>query len=147
MPIDASLVGTTSAAETIEITAEAIRQFAKAVGDENPLCYDEAAAGAAGFAGLVAPPTFVTKFRPSLSSFQIDPIKMRLLHGEEEYTYSRPLVAGDRLTIQTRVAEVRSRPGAGGMTFLTLETTGTDASGTHVYTGKTLAILRIPEGA
>jgi acyl dehydratase len=148
MPIDASLVGAESQAETVEITAEAIRQFADAIGDDNPLCHDEAAARAAGFPGLVAPPTFVTKFRQSVSSFQIDPIKMRLLHGEEEYTYSRPLVAGDRLTIQTRVAEVRSRPTQGGtMTFVTLETTGKDASGAHVYTGKTLAILRIPEGA
>jgi acyl dehydratase len=148
MPIDASLVGAESQAETVEVTAEAIRQFADAVGDNNPLSHDETAARAAGFPGLVAPPTFVTKFRQSVASFQIDPIKMRLLHGEEEYTYSRPLVAGDRLTIQTRVAEVRSRPAQGTtMTFVTLETTGKDASGTHVYTGKTLAILRIPEGA
>jgi acyl dehydratase len=149
MPIDASLVGAESEAETVEVTAEAIRQFADAVGDDNPLSHDEAAARAAGHPGLVAPPTFVTKFRQSVSAFAIDPIKMRLLHGEEEYSYSRPLYAGDTLTIQTRVAEVRQRPGKGStMTFVTLETSGTDASGAHVYTGRTLAILRIPdEGA
>ncbi len=146
MPIDASLVGAESPAETVEVTVEAIRQFADAVGDDNPIFHDEAAARAAGHPALVAPPTYVTKFRQFISAFAIDPIKMRLLHGEEEYSYTRPLYAGDRLTIQTRVAEVRQRPGKGGtMTFVTLETTGKDASGAHVYTGRTLAILRIPE--
>jgi|SRR5579859_2599127 len=146
MPIDASIVGAESPAETVEVTAEAIRQFAAAVGDDNPVHHDEAAARAAGHPALVAPPTYVTKFRQFVSAFAIDPIKMRLLHGEEEYIYNRPLYAGDTLTIQTRVAEVRQRPGKGGtMTFVTLETTGTDASGAHVYTGRTLAILRIPE--
>ncbi len=146
MPLDASLVGAESPAETVEVTAEDIRQFADAVGDDNPLCHDEAAARAAGYPGLVAPPTFVTRFRQFVPAFTIDPIKMRLLHGEEEYIYSRPLHAGDRLTIQTRIAEVRQRPGKGGtMTFVTLETTGKDATGSHVYTGRTLAILRIPE--
>ncbi len=149
MPIDASLVGAESPAETVEVTDEAIRQFADAIGDDNPLYHDEAAARAAGYPSLIAPPTYVTKFRQSISSFNIDPVKMRLLHGEEEYSYSRPLHAGDTLTIQTRVAEVRQRPGKGDiMTFVTLETTGTDRSGAHVYTGRTLAILRIPqEGA
>jgi acyl dehydratase len=149
MPIDASLVGETSTAETVEVTAEAIRQFADAIGDENPLYHDEEAAQAAGYPTLIAPPTYVTKFRQFIGALPIDPIKMRLLHGEEEYTYVRPLCAGDVLTIQTRVAEVRQRPGKGDvMTFVTLETTGTDSSGGRVYIGRTLAILRIPqEGA
>ena len=146
MPLDASIVGAESPAETVEVTAEAIRQFADAVGDDSPLSHDEAAARAAGYPGLVAPPTFVTKFRQSIAAFAIDPVKMRLLHGEEEYSYSRPLHAGDTLTIQSRVAEFRQRPTRdGAMTFVTLETTGKDAAGAHVYTGRTLAILRIPE--
>ena len=146
MPIDASIVGSESPAETFEVTAEAIRQFADAVGDDNPIYHDEAAARAAGYPALVAPPTYVTKFRQFIPAFTIDPIKMRLLHGEEEYLYSRPLLAGDKLTVQARIAEIRQRPGKGGtMTFATLETTGTDVNGAHVYTGRTLAILRIPE--
>ncbi|HEY7346699.1 MAG TPA: MaoC family dehydratase N-terminal domain-containing protein [Ktedonobacterales bacterium] len=146
MSIDASIVGAESPAQTVEITADAIRQFADAVGDDTPIFHDEAAARAAGHPALVAPPTFVTRFRQFVGALPIDPIKMRLLHGEEEYTYTRPLYAGDTLTIQTRVAEVRQRPGKDGtMTFVTLETTGKDASGAHVYTGRTLAILRIPE--
>jgi acyl dehydratase len=146
MPIDASLVGAESDAQIVEVTAEAIRQFADAIGDANPIYHDEAVARAAGYPALIAPPTYVTKFRQFVGAFQIDPIKMRLLHGEEEYSYARPLHAGDTLTIQTRVAEVRQRPGKDGvMTFVTLETTGKDASGARVYTGRTLAILRIPE--
>jgi acyl dehydratase len=146
MPIDASIVGAESPAEMVEVTAEAIRQFADAIGDDNPLYHDEAVARAAGHSALIAPPTYVTKFRQFVGALPIDPIKMRLLHGEEEYVYTRPLYAGDKLTIQTRIAEIRQRPGKGGiMTFATLETTGTDSSGAHVYTGRTLAILRIPE--
>jgi acyl dehydratase len=146
MPIDASIVGAESPIETVEVTAEAIRQFADAIGDDNPIYHDEAAARAAGHPALVAPPTYVTKFRVFVPAFAIDPIKMRLLHGEEEYIYSRPLYAGDTLTIQARIAEIRQRPSKGSiMTFATLETTGKDSSGAHVYTGRTLAILRIPE--
>ena len=42
-----------------EIGRAAIRYFALAIGDENPLYTDEAYARAAGYPSIVAPPTFV----------------------------------------------------------------------------------------
>jgi len=49
---------------------EKIRDFATAIGDFNPLYHDEAAAKAAGYDDIIAPPTFLTtlgfKFGPQV---------------------------------------------------------------------------------
>ena len=67
---------------------------------------------AAGFPGLVAPPTFPLaltaneRFRHSL-----DLGTRSILHGEQQFEYARPIVAGDRLTVVTRVADVQEKAG------------------------------------
>ena len=44
--------------ETYFVGVEKIREFARAIGDENPLYIDRDAARAAGYPDVVAPPTF-----------------------------------------------------------------------------------------
>src|SRR5262245_53626249 len=98
MPLDQSLVGQETIPQTSTIPVEQIRQFASAVGDTNPVFRDEAAARAAGFPNVLAPPTFVTRFRAEYATVGLDPEKMQVLHGEQEYIYERPLHAGDTVT-------------------------------------------------
>jgi acyl dehydratase len=80
-----------------------IRIFAQAIADPNPLYVDHDAARAAGFPGVVAPPTFVEASR------HFDPDSHLRLHGaasaegtalhaEQHYEYHRPVCAGDVLT-------------------------------------------------
>jgi acyl dehydratase len=56
--LDPSLIGKEVAIGTFTVTAEDIRAFAEAIGDLNPLYLDADAARAAGYANVIAPPTF-----------------------------------------------------------------------------------------
>ena len=142
--LDRSLVGRESEPWTVEVERGMIQRFAEALGDPNPIYVDEAAARAAGHAALVAPPTFPAalavneRFRHSLD------LGTRLvLHGEQQIEYSRAVVAGDRLTIRSRVAEVLERPGSSGpMDVLVIEDEARDPQGALVFRSRATLVLR-----
>jgi acyl dehydratase len=142
--LDRTLIGRESEPVLHEVEKGAIRRFAEALGDPNPLYQDEAAARAAGFGSLLAPPTFPVvltqneRFRHSL-----DLGTRSVLHGEQSFEYARPIVAGDRLVVKTRVADVQERPGASGpMDVLVLEDDGRDEKGEIVFRARATFILR-----
>src|SRR5712691_7557596 len=115
MPIDKSLIGTSSTLQAFEVTQEAVQRFIEAIEDtsaqdEAPLQY--------------APPTFPTTFRMRVPGLELDGSKMQLLHGEQEYNYTRRLHVGEQVTCVVRIVDVRKRSGrSGDMTFMVSETT------------------------
>jgi acyl dehydratase len=142
--LDRSLIGRESEPVVHEVERNAVRRFADALGDPNPLYQDEAAARAAGYPGLLAPPTFPLalasneRFRHSL-----DLGTRSVLHGEQQIEYGRPLVAGDRITVVSRVADVHEKPGASGpMDVLVVEDEGRDDRGELVFRARATLILR-----
>jgi acyl dehydratase len=142
--LDRSLIGRESEPVLHEVEKGAIRRFADAMGDPNPLYQDEAMARASGFAGLVAPPTFPAvlamneKFRHSL-----DLGTRSILQSEQVIEYGRVVVAGDRVTMKSRVAEVAERPSASGpMDVLVLEEEGRDDQGELLFRCRETLILR-----
>jgi acyl dehydratase len=142
--LDKSLIGRESEPTVVEVEKGMIRRLVEAVGDANPAYSDEAAARAAGYASLVAPPTFPVvlsineRFRHSL-----DLGTRSLLLGEESIEYGRPVVAGDRLTLRSRVADVQERAGTSGATdVLVLETEARGADGELVFKTRETFILR-----
>lgn len=139
--VDRQLIGTTSAATTVEVEKGAIRRFAQALGDTNPLYWDEAAAQAAGFRSLVAPPTFpVTLGRNPIPGLTLPSAGM--IHGEQEFQYGEPIVAGDVITITTTLADVKSRSGSRGhMTILTFKTEGVNQAAKPVFISRAVVIV------
>ncbi len=142
--LDKSLIGRESEPVVHDVERNAIRRFAEALGDPNPIYVDEAAAKWAGFPGLVAPPTFAVtmvvndRFRHSL-----DLGTRNVLHGEQTIETARPIVVGDRITVKTKVADVQERTGPSGtMDFLVLEDEGRDAQGELVFRTRETLILR-----
>jgi acyl dehydratase len=142
--LDRSLIGRESEPVVHEIERSAIRRFADALGDPNPLYQDEATARAAGHPALVAPPTFPValtsneRFRHSL-----DLGTRSMLHAEQQFEYQRPLVAGDRITVVSRVADVLERPSASGpMDVIVIEDEGRDDKGELVFRTRATLILR-----
>lgn len=142
--LDRSLIGRQSEPVVHEVEKGAIRHFAEALGDPNPLYQDEAAARGAGYAGLLAPPTFPValttneRFRHSL-----DLGTRSVIHGEQQLEYARPLVAGDVITVVSRVADVQERPGASGPTdVIVIEDEGRDGKGELVFRSRATLILR-----
>lgn len=122
---------------TYEVSREKIRSFADAIGDHNPLYRDPAAAQAAGYSDVLAPPTFLTVlgFRFAANSPIIDPdlgLNYALVvHGEQQFLAHRPVVAGDVLTSIGTVADIRD---AGRNELMTMVTEVTDAAGEKVAT-------------
>ena len=142
--LDRSLIGRESEPVVHEVEKNQVRRFAEALGDPSPLATDEAAARAAGFQALVAPATFAIalasneRFRHSL-----DLGTRNILHGEQSFEYARPILAGDRITVRSKVADVQERAGASGpMDVLVIEDEGRDDKNELVFRTRATLILR-----
>lgn len=132
--------------ENLEIEAGKVEEFARAIGDENPVHRDEAAAAERGFEDVVAPLTFTRtgyfqRYRPEGidTDLGFDDLGLRseyLVHGEQEYEFERPLRVGDVLTGTTTLTDVYQRDGSRGgtMTFLEYVTEYEDQEGDLVLT-------------
>ncbi|MDP1877920.1 MAG: MaoC family dehydratase N-terminal domain-containing protein [Actinomycetota bacterium] len=137
-------------AATYVVGREKIREFAAAVGEANPACVDVAAARALGYPDLVAPPTFgiVLSMRASRAVIFDPDLGLdytRVVHGEQRFSFIRPIVAGDELLVATTIESIRSM--AGNDMIMTRGDVGT-ASGEAVLTTYSLLVARGPdEGA
>lgn len=123
---------------------EKVREFARAVFATSPLNHDPAAAMAAGYRDVVAPPTFaVVVQEATLGQLLAEPDAgidfTRVVHGDQRFSYSRPIVAGDELTATLTVASVKS---LGAHSMVTAESSIVDASGDHVVTAISTLVVR-----
>jgi acyl dehydratase len=120
LALDKSFVGKVFAPFTFEVDKSKIREFAQALGEENPIFFNEAAAQAAGLPGIVAPPTFPTAFKmwgeggssPHIQAMGGD--VSRLLHGGEAYEYYGLICPGDVITGQTKVVSIEEKESRSG---------------------------------
>lgn len=123
---------------------EKIREFASAVGLGDPLHFDVEAAKAAGYADVVAPPTFPIVLTMAASQMIIDDPELgmdysRVLHGDQRFAYARPVVAGDELVCVNTVEEITSRA---GHDFLTTRTDVSTTAGEHVVSAWSKLVVR-----
>ena len=123
-----------------------LKFFAQAIGETNPIYTDEAAAKAAGYADLPAPPTFI--FAAELDSNAVfgllDLLGVplgKVLHGEQGFEYFAPVVAGDTITIASRVKDIYDKRG-GALEFLELESTATNQRGEAVAAMRNVTVVR-----
>ncbi|WOV84879.1 MaoC family dehydratase N-terminal domain-containing protein [Sporosarcina jeotgali] len=122
MDLDKSMIGISSNPYIAEIDREHVTRFAQAIGDENPLYFDETYANDTAYKGVSVPPTFLVALGSSVEL----PLKLdfkRMLHGEQEFIYHQPVRIGDRLECTMAVTDVYDRVGKSGtMQFLVLDT-------------------------
>ncbi len=123
---------------------EKIREFSRAVLSTNPINLDVEAARAAGHSDLVAPPTFpVVVQEATLAQLLAEPDAgidfSRVVHGEQRFTYTRAIVAGDELTATLTVSSVKS---LGGHNMVTADSDIVDANGKHVVTAISTLVVR-----
>ena len=112
-------IGKRSAPLVIHVTKEAIREFADAIADPNPLYHDEGAALASGFAGVIAPPTFAIRFGFNrvpgldfpLAPLEVPPPDARMLYIQHEFSYGEVITAGDTITTQGWVTDIETSEG------------------------------------
>lgn len=123
---------------------EKVREFARAVKSEAPIHHDPAAATAAGYTDVVAPPTFaVVVQEQTLAQLLADEEAgvdfSRVVHGDQRFSYTRPIVAGDVLTATLTVAAVKQ---LGGHSMVTASSEIVDAAGEHVATAISTLVVR-----
>ena len=142
--IDRSLIGARAPGYVVAVEKGAIRKFADAIGDANPVYRDDAAARAQGYGGIIAPPTFPVSFLPGEEPpWTRDLDRRRILAGEQRFSYTRPIVAGDVLTCVVVFKDVIDKQGRSGrMEIILQEVVGTDADGNHVFTNTKSTVYR-----
>jgi acyl dehydratase len=87
-----------------------------ATGEQSPICHDPAAARAAGHADIVAPTTFpIVVTLNAMGDAVTDPSVgvdwSRVVHGDQRFSYDRPIVAGDELTVHTVIESIKTLAG------------------------------------
>jgi len=145
MPVNPELLGRVFApAPPYLVGREKVREFARAVRATSPLNYDPGAASAAGYSDVVAPPTFaIVVQEATLAQLLAEPDAgidfSRVVHGEQRFSYTRPIVAGDELTATLAVTSIKS---LGGHSMVTAESSIADATGAHVVTTISTLVVR-----
>ncbi|MGQ4618667.1 fused (3R)-hydroxyacyl-ACP dehydratase subunits HadA/HadB [Nocardia sp. R7R-8] len=112
-----------------EVGREKIREYARAVQDFHPVHWSEDAADELGYAGLVAPTTFISiaamlanrkLFESVITGYDV------FVQTDQVFELHRPVVAGDRLVSDVELASVRR---IAGKDLLTVTNTFTDQAG------------------
>ncbi|MFI1191483.1 MaoC family dehydratase N-terminal domain-containing protein [Streptomyces californicus] len=150
MALDQSFVGRTyPPTPAYEVGREKIREFAEAVGDANPAYVDAEAARALGHADVIAPPTFVFSitYRAAGQVVQDPQLGLdysRVVHGDQKFSYVRPVRAGDRLTVTSTIESIKSMA---GNDVLDIRGDVHDEAGELVVTALTKLVARAAEEA
>jgi len=124
---------------------EHLRDFAQAVGATHPVHSDVVAARAAGYADVVATPTFAVVIAQRAEAQLIeDPGAgidfSRVVHAEEKFTHHRPIIAGDEIVTVLHVDAIVERA---GLAMVTTRCELADAAGAPVASViSTLAVRR-----
>lgn len=137
-----SLVGARSEPVANLIERGAVRKFAEAIGDPNPLYVDEGIAKKSRYGGLVAPPTFPR----TLEYGQIEGMgwpDAGMIHGEHQVSYaSRPLLVGEELYCYTKFENYYEKESRGGLLgFIVMERFGEGPGGERRFTMRDVAIV------
>ena len=147
------LIGTAGDVSIVEVERGAIKRYIDAVGDYNPLYWNEEYARESRYGSIIAPPSFfgwpVRPTPTSVGAFTDWPVKpgaepekeglwdtiaeagySRVVHGGVEAEHFAPVRAGDILAVLTKVADIFEREGkTGKMAFSVTETTYTNQRG------------------
>lgn len=144
MAVSTAAVGKTYPPVTYAVGREKIREYARAVGETDPLHLDLDAARAAGFADLVAPPMFAAVYCSSATApVYFDPEVgidfARLVHSGQEFVWGPLVVAGDEITTTMTVTDISERAGSG---FYVFASVSANQDGETVATGTWSNIVR-----
>jgi acyl dehydratase len=144
--IDRKWIGHELPASELPIDRRRLEFFAKAIGETGALYTDLAAARAAGHADLLAPPTFL--FAAEMDSSAMDQLLAdlqvpiaKILHGEQGFVYHQPVVAGDTITVRSRITDIYDKKN-GALEFVEKTSRATNQRGEHVADLRSVIVVR-----
>jgi acyl dehydratase len=129
MPMNAALEGKSYPSVLFRVDADHVARFAAAVGED----------------GASVPPTFVTapEIAAGLAQVVADAELgldfSRVVHGEQEYVWQRPVRVGETLEVRSTIESIRAK---GRHEFLTLRTAMLDEDGAEVVSARSSLVVR-----
>jgi acyl dehydratase len=126
-----------------------IKEFARAIGDLSPFYLDDTVGRASQWGDIIAPPTFPTTFRDEsgdtgamLKDLGVD--ISRILHGEQEFEYWKPIRPGETYLCQSRITDIYEKTGRSGpMAFVRRETSVVDGDNEIVCRISQITVVRL----
>lgn len=144
--IDKKFIGYQLKPSVLTVDRTRLQFFAKAIGEKDPVYVDPAAAKAAGYADVPAPPTFL--FAAELDSGANDQLLAdldiplaKLLHGEQSFRYLQPVCAGDTVTVQSTITDIYDKKG-GKLEFAVKDSKVTNQRDELVAELRTVLVVR-----
>jgi meromycolic acid (3R)-3-hydroxyacyl-[acyl-carrier protein] dehydratase HadAB len=126
--------------DTYQVGREKVREYARAVQDYHPAHWDDAAAAALGYPGVVAPLTFTSIPGMVANRLLFESVVVgydTYVQTEEVFEQHRPIVAGDELHTDVELSSVRK---FAGRDLITVTNTFTDSAGERVHTLHTTVV-------
>jgi len=147
--INKSLIGKEFPPYPVTVERGKIKEFARAIGDANPLHLDDRVGAASEWGDVIAPPTFAITFRDETADSaaflrELGTDISRLLHGEQEFEIFRPLQPGQTYLCRAKIVDIYEKTGRSGpMAFVIRETTIADRSNEIVATMRGVTVVRL----
>lgn len=144
MSLKTDAVGKEWPGTTYQVGREKIREYATALGIDNPVHLDVGAAREAGFRDVVAPPMFAVVYSgPALAPVLFDDdVAMNfaaMVHGGQVFEWGEPVCSGDEITTTAKCLSIEERDGKG---FYVFETVSTNQDGAEVVRATWTNIVR-----
>jgi len=109
------LIGPLNEPMTVPVELGAARRMALCMGHLDPIHFDEEAAKARGYRGIVAPWPLLWLYFFNCTIYEHDfPFGKATVHGADEYEFHEPIIVGDTLTITAAMVEAKVKHGKTG---------------------------------
>lgn len=149
LTINKAIVGKEYPPYAVTVERGKIKEFARAIGDLNPLYLDDRVGAASEWGDIIAPPTFAVTFRDEgadtgalLRDLGTD--ISRVLHGEQEFEQFHPFLPGRTYLCRPRIVDIYEKTGRSGpMAFVVRETAITDHANEIVATMRGVTVIRL----
>jgi acyl dehydratase len=114
MALEAKFIGREYGPLTYEIGKEKIKEYAKAIKNEDPHYMDEDFAKGTKYGGIIAPPTFAVVYagmlaEPFFFDKEIDLNLFMLVHGEQEFEFFEVVRPGDVITSKGTITNIENK--------------------------------------
>ena len=144
--LDKSFIGLETKPRVVDVEKGQLAFFARATGETNPIYFNEAAAKTAGHPAIPAPPTFLFCLGTMAPGEENIMGKLgvdigRVLHGEQQFTYAKPIYAGDTITMTTKITDIYDKK-SGALDFIVQDTEAQNQKGESVGLARTVIVVR-----
>jgi acyl dehydratase len=144
MALKTDAVGKEWAPTTYQVGREKIKEYANALGIENPVHFDVGAATSAGFRDVVAPPMFAVVYSspavaPAMFDTEVGMNFAAMVHGGQQFEWDEPACSGDEITTTAKLLSIEEKGGKG---FYVFETNSVNQDGAQVVRGTWTLIVR-----